>query len=86
MEGRPHGVATWPQPAAAESEPPPLTMLSVQQAARLYRMAPKRLYGLINDGTIPHIPVGRRLRVRQQAMDDYFVSLERSGRKPSTVP
>ena len=75
MEGRPRTEGTWP----VVEQAPSLELLKPKEAAKRYRINETKLYQLVKDGTIPHIPLGRRILLRPQAIDDWLLSLEKRG-------
>ncbi|MFJ6139278.1 helix-turn-helix domain-containing protein [Kitasatospora sp. NPDC092286] len=72
--------ATTPQTLAAFD--PTLVALTVEEAARRLQIGRTTMYGLIKDGEIETIPIGRARRVPAEAVVEYV----RSRMRKTTTP
>jgi excisionase family DNA binding protein len=70
-----------PRRRATATEPPPRLedlpdVLSPEQAARVLRVSVNTFYALIHAGRIPHLRLGRNIRVLKSALLEAFVAQE----------
>lgn len=58
-------------------------LLTVDETARELRIAKRRVFAMISDGTLPSVKIGRSRRVSQAAIAAYIAQLETAASKPA---
>ncbi len=51
-------------------------LLTAEQAAAELQIARRRVFGLIADGTLPSVKIGKSRRIKRTALEEYVRSLE----------
>ena len=54
----------------------PTLLLTVDETAREMRIARRRVWEMISDGTLPSVKIGRSRRISRQAIEDYVSKLQ----------
>lgn len=65
------------------SQPSSLEMLCVKQAAQLLRCSAWTVYELCKSGALPHIKVGRLIRLRRTSVCDWLARSEAESMLPT---
>jgi excisionase family DNA binding protein len=60
-------------------------LLTVDDVAELTGMGRDWLYAQVRAGQIPHIRMGRYVRFREGAIDEWLTELERRSKKPTRL-
>lgn len=55
---------------------PETLLLTAEETARELRIARRRIFEMIADGTLPSVKIGRSRRVTRQAIEAYIARLE----------
>jgi excisionase family DNA binding protein len=53
----------------------PTLLLTVEDAARELRIARRRIYVMIREGTLPSVKIGKSRRISRQALEAYVAGL-----------
>jgi excisionase family DNA binding protein len=53
-------------------------LLTVEETARELRIARRRVFTLIGDGTLPSVKIGKSRRISRQAIEEYIRTLQAS--------
>lgn len=59
----------------------PTMLLTAEEAAAELRIARRRIFEMIADGTLPSVKIGKSRRITRAALEDYIRGLET--RKPA---
>ena len=70
-------TARWPDAAQAAFPAAPTLLLTPEEAAAELRIARRRLFDLIREGTLPSVKIGRSRRIRRQDLHEYVAGLGR---------
>lgn len=54
---------------------PSTMLLTVEDAARELRIARRRIYVMIREGTLPSVKIGKSRRISRQALEEYVARL-----------
>jgi excisionase family DNA binding protein len=54
---------------------PPTLLLTVEETAAQLRIARRRVFDMIRDGTLPSVKIGKSRRIRQADLAEYVASL-----------
>lgn len=65
------------------TESGPTMLLTVDETARHLRIAKRRVWTLIEDGSLPSVKIGRSRRISQAAVAEYIRKLEADARAAS---
>jgi excisionase family DNA binding protein len=58
-------------------------LLTPEEAAAELRIARRRIFEMIGDGTLPSVKIGKSRRISRTALEDYIKGLET--RRPATA-
>ena len=58
-------------------------LLTAEETARELRIARRRVFDMIRDGTLPSVKIGKSRRISRQAVERYVASLEGGGDAPA---
>jgi excisionase family DNA binding protein len=48
-------------------------ILTIPEVAKYLRMSPSKVYYLVAQGAIPHLKIGRNVRIRRRDLDKWLV-------------
>jgi excisionase family DNA binding protein len=57
----------------------PTLLLTAEEAAAELRIARRRIFVLIREGTLPSVKIGKSRRITRAAIEEYVRQLEASG-------
>jgi excisionase family DNA binding protein len=66
----------WSPQAKQQPAVNPTLLLTAEETARELRIARRRVFDMIRDGTLPSVKIGKSRRISRQAIERYIASLE----------
>ena len=66
----------WSPQAKQQPARNPTLLLTAEETARELRIARRRIFEMIRDGTLPSVKIGKSRRISRQAIEAYIARLE----------
>lgn len=62
-----------------------MDLLTVKEAAAFLKLSPDTIYRATKAGTLPHVRIGRSIRLSREALEDFLKNPEPKHTTPQTV-